>query len=134
MCPFMTVFYHVLKYFQASSMLWNTSACDFLLPHNVPLYGYTRLCLSAGHGQGCLVCCSPRGCKESDTTQQVNWTDLSVGGHLACFCVWVIKNNAAMNIHSSFWVEIHFISLENIPKSRVAVLYDKYRFDIFRNI
>ena len=28
-----------------------------------------------GHGQGGLVCCSPWGCKESDTTEQLNWTE-----------------------------------------------------------
>ena len=26
-------------------------------------------------GQGSLVCCSPWGCKELDTTEQMNWTD-----------------------------------------------------------
>ena len=26
-------------------------------------------------GQGSLVCCSPWGCKESDTTEQLNWTE-----------------------------------------------------------
>ena len=25
-----------------------------------------------GEGQGCLACCSPRGCKESDMTEQLN--------------------------------------------------------------
>ena len=25
-----------------------------------------------GEGQGCLVCCSPRSCKELDTTEQLN--------------------------------------------------------------
>ena len=28
-----------------------------------------------GDGQGGLACCSPRGCKESDTTERLNWTD-----------------------------------------------------------
>ena len=27
-------------------------------------------------GQGCLVCCSPWGHKESDMTEQLNWTEL----------------------------------------------------------
>ena len=30
-----------------------------------------------GDGQGGLVCCSPRGHKESDMTEQLNWTELS---------------------------------------------------------
>ena len=29
-----------------------------------------------GDGQGSLVCCSPWGCKESDTTERLNWTEL----------------------------------------------------------
>ena len=28
--------------------------------------------LGDGDGQGCLACCSPRGHKESDTTEQLN--------------------------------------------------------------
>ena len=28
-----------------------------------------------GDGQGSLVCCSPWGCKESDVTEWVNWTE-----------------------------------------------------------
>ena len=34
--------------------------------------------LGVGDGQGSLVCCSPWGCKESDTTEQLNWTELNV--------------------------------------------------------
>ena len=33
--------------------------------------------LGAGDGQGSLVCCSPCGCKESDMTEQLNWTELN---------------------------------------------------------
>ena len=29
-----------------------------------------------GDGQGGLVCCSPWGCKESDMTEWLNWTEL----------------------------------------------------------
>ena len=28
-----------------------------------------------GDGQGSPACCSPRGCKQSDMTEQLNWTD-----------------------------------------------------------
>ena len=31
-----------------------------------------------GDGQGSLVCCSPWGCKELDTTEQLNWIELVV--------------------------------------------------------
>ena len=32
--------------------------------------------LGVGDGQGGLVYCSPWGCKESDTTERLNWTEL----------------------------------------------------------
>ena len=32
--------------------------------------------LGVGHGQGGLVCCSPWGLKELDTTEKLNWTEL----------------------------------------------------------
>ena len=36
-------------------------------------FGWTP---GVGDGQGGLVCCSSWGCKESDTTEQLNWTEL----------------------------------------------------------
>ena len=39
-----------------------------------------------GDGQGSLVCCSPWCCKESDTTEQLNWTELST--HLCSWWWW----------------------------------------------
>ena len=30
-----------------------------------------------GDGQGCLACCNSWGCKESDTTERLNWIELS---------------------------------------------------------
>ena len=35
--------------------------------------------LGVGDGQGSLVCCSPRGRKESDTTELIAWTELNWG-------------------------------------------------------
>ena len=32
--------------------------------------------LGVGDGQGGLVCCDSWGCKESDTTERLNWTEL----------------------------------------------------------
>ena len=40
--------------------------------------------LGAGDGQGGLACCDSWGCKESDTTEWLNWTELSI-----CVCVYV---------------------------------------------
>ena len=33
--------------------------------------------LEVGDGQGGLVCCSPWGCKQLDTTERLNWTKLN---------------------------------------------------------
>ena len=42
-----------------------------------------------GDGQGSLVCCSPWGHKESDTTEQVNWTvDNYSQGNKIAWQVW----------------------------------------------
>ena len=35
----------------------------------------SKLKLKVGDGQGGLVCCGPWGCEESDTTEQLNWTE-----------------------------------------------------------
>ena len=34
--------------------------------------------LGVGDGQGGLACCSPWGCKELDTTEQLNRTELKI--------------------------------------------------------
>ena len=34
--------------------------------------------LGVGGGQGGLVCCSPWGCKESDTTERLNETEQTI--------------------------------------------------------
>ena len=39
-----------------------------------------------GDGQGGLACCDSWGCKESDTTERLNWTE----GHFSCFSYWMI--------------------------------------------
>ena len=44
-----------------------------------------------GDGQGGLACCSPWGCKESDTTERLKWTELIRSGVRMekCMCVFV---------------------------------------------
>ena len=37
-----------------------------------------------GDGQGSLACCSPWGCKESDTSEQLNSSN-NIRGQIVCF-------------------------------------------------
>ena len=39
--------------------------------------------LGVGDGQGGLACCSPWSCKESDVTEQLNWTELKGTSYIA---------------------------------------------------
>ena len=43
-------------------------------------FGWT---LGAGDGQGGLVCCGSWGRKESDTTEQLNWTSINVANSVS---------------------------------------------------
>ena len=59
-----------------------------------------------GEEQGSLQCCHPWGCKESDKTEWLNWTDMyhsffiysSVDRHLHCFHDLAIVNSASVNL------------------------------------
>ena len=42
-----------------------------------PQWTWVWVTLGVGDGEGSLVCCSPWGCKESDTTERLNWTKLT---------------------------------------------------------
>ena len=43
-----------------------------------------------GDGQGSLACCSPRGHKESDTTEQLNLTDVLLYLIYLCICFYLM--------------------------------------------
>ena len=49
--------------------------------------------LGVGDGQGGLVCCDSWGCKELDTTERLNWTELKVSlmPHLHQKCNWMLS-------------------------------------------
>ena len=61
-----------------------------------------------GDGQGNLACCSSWGCKESDMTEQLNWTDrnnwnlfLTV---LEAGSLWSLCQNAWVLVRALLWV------------------------------
>ena len=80
--------------------------------------------LGVGDGQGSLVCCSPWGHKESDTTEQLNWTDLT-----------------------ATWMDLDIIMLSKVSQAKINIicyhLYDEstkdtkehiYKTEIERNV
>ena len=56
--------------------------------------------LGVGDGQGSLACCSPRGRKEADITEQLNWTDINSGGHRTCR---ILFPNQGLNLYPLQW-------------------------------
>ena len=48
--------------------------------------------LGIGDGQGSLVCCSPWGCRESETTEWLNWTDDLSNSHVR---IWELEQKKA---------------------------------------
>ena len=60
-----------------------------------------------GDGQGSLVCCSPFGHTESDTTEWLNWTELkpTLKACLINGC-WILSNAFPMSIDRIIWVFI----------------------------
>ena len=66
-----------------------------------------------GDGQGGLVCCSPWGHKESDTTEKLNWT-ISFGGFP---CGSVVKNPPAMEE-----MQVRSLSRKNPLEEEMAIL------------
>ena len=66
------------------------------------LNGYeSEWTLGVGDGQGGLACCDSWGCKESDTTEQLNWTEPGCshvswrqGKGKLCAPIWSKENDA----------------------------------------
>ena len=52
-----------------------------------------------GDGQGSLVCCSPWSCKESDTTELLNWTEHSLRWEVS----WTNLNLTLRSLNWETW-------------------------------
>ena len=83
-------------------------------------FGWT---LGVGDGQGGLACCASWGRKESDMTEQLNWTELSreefnLGLETRLDCSELLCNKVLLNYkrdRESFW-DRHHKGAERVPR------------------
>ena len=68
--------------------------------HRLDGHGFGRT-PGVGDGQGGLVCCGSWGCKESDTTEQLNWTE------------WTVACQAPLSV--GFFRQVHWNGLPCPP-------------------
>ena len=79
--------------------------------------------LGVGDGQGGLACCNSWGCKESDTTEQLNWTELNTNTELISISpthVFVMEPISSvslfcLSINTHTHIFIYFKSADGTP-------------------
>ena len=73
------------------------------------LNGYeSEWTLGVGGGQGGLACCDSWGYKESDTTEQLNWTELKTFHVLGSLLLWIKKKFLSTITLGSFHKKFFF--------------------------
>ena len=66
-------------------------------------FGWT---LGAGNGQGGLACCDSWGCKESDTTERLDWTELNWDTQYCSYNFKYICENIGTVKNGKLFIEI----------------------------
>ena len=87
-------------------------------------FGWT---LGVGDGQGGLACCGSWGCKESDTTERLNWTGFLVSWNCV-LCVWILT------LFAGFF---HHFLMYPFSWLRISIIFKNFTFLLFifcRNI
>ena len=74
-----------------------------------------------GYGQGSRACCSPWGCKESDTTEQLNWTELA--WNVPFICLIFLKRSLVFPIQLFSSISSH-CSLRKAFLSLLGILWN----------
>ena len=78
-----------------------------------------------GDGQGSLVCCSPWGRKESDTTERLNWTEL--GASTLCVtpkeCWPPLANSKCLLLYSGFYSSLSHSHISQKGNKRIPIKY-----------
>ena len=86
-------------------------------PHQLDGYEFEQA-LGVGDEQGSLVCCSPWGHKESDTTEWLNWTELT-GPDTMILVFWILSFKPAFSL-SSFTFIKRLLSPSSIYAIRIV--------------
>ena len=79
-------------------------------------FGWTP---GVGDGQGGLVCCNSWGHKESDTTEQLNWTEL-MGPDAMILVFWILSFKPAFSLPSFIFIKRLFSS-SSLSATRVVL-------------
>ena len=98
----------------------------------IPVWKEKNILSNTQAHKGCLPECSHKMLIVQKINQKECWA--SVDGHLDCFYILAIVNNAAMNIvvHMSFWINA-FIFFEYMPRSEIAISYGSSIFNFWGN-
>ena len=75
--------------------------------------------LGVGDGQGGLVCCNSWGRKESDTTEQLNWTEFHDGDHL-----WDLRVREEHNGDLKAYVILFFLGIALMNISFIIIMHN----------
>ena len=79
-----------------------------------------------GDGQGGLACCSPWGCKELDTTEQMNWTDFYLKSDISSDKL-LIDENKLLKLHK--FSPLKSVACLNGNNNRVKIFYIFHEID-----
>ena len=58
----------------------------------------------------------------------------SISGHIACFSVLALVNNAAVNVWTQITFSVSLFSLKKIPRSGIAGSYNSFIFNFLRHL
>ena len=106
--------------------------------------------LGVGDGQGGLACCDSWACKESDMTERLIWSDLSIPLYIYNICIYIyiifirssvngyfyilaIINTVTINIGVHIFFQIRAFP-QYMPKNGTAWSYGNSIFSILRNL
>ena len=67
--------------------------------------------LRVGDGQGSLACCSPWGSKESDMTEQLNWTELNFCLFIEIYLTYIVMLVSSVQHSDSVILSFRFLSI-----------------------